>query len=138
MKLGSPLQRAILGIVHAVVFSDGEIRGSEVAWIHSKVRKNNYFRDLSDEDFAMTCAAVLEEWNSAPLKVVLGRWVQTLSGYTASASIAFELAADAVLADNEIADIEEGMLAYLAKAWNISDRERELVYRAAIERKSNS
>lgn len=138
MKIGSSAQRAVLGIVHAVIFSDGEIHPSEVGWIHSMARKSHIFRDLDDEDFAMTCAAVLEEWNSAPLKVVMERWVQTLSGYNALTSLAFELAADAVLADNEIADIEEGMLLYLARAWNISDRERESAYRAAIERKSNS
>jgi len=136
MKFASPLQHAMLGIVHAVVFSDGEIRPSEIAWIQSVVRKHNSFRDLNGEEFAMACAEVLDEFNSAPLKVVMGRWVQALSGYSASRSIAFELAVDAVLADGEIADIEEGMLLYLAKAWGISDRERELAYRDALDRKA--
>jgi tellurite resistance protein len=138
MKRASPLQHATLGIIHAVIFSDGEIRPSEVGWIHSAVRKHNSFRDLSSEEFAMACAEVLDEFNSAPLKVVMERWVRALSGYSASRSIAFELAVDAVLADGEIADMEEGMLLYLAKAWDISDRERELAYREALDRKAST
>jgi tellurite resistance protein len=137
MNIGNPTQRAILGIVHAVIFSDGEVRAEEAGWVHSKVRRHSSFRNLSDEDWASTFAATMMEWNSAPLKVVLDRWINALAGMTANKQICFELAIDAALADDEVADIERGVLAYLARAWDLSEHYIELAYRGAIERKMN-
>lgn len=137
MEIGGPLQRATLGIVHAIVFSDGKIDPEEVSWIHTKVRNHSSFRNLGDEEWAYTVAAVMDEWNSAPLKVVMDRWIGVLAGYGASREICFELAIDAALADDEVAEIEQGVLGYLARSWGLTDHYLELAYRAAIERKLN-
>ena len=137
MKPVDKIYQAMLGVVHAMAFSDGEVSSFKLSLVVSVARKHPSFRRMSDEDFAMTCGVVLEQWHNAPSHLVIDRWVATLSRNRDLAGEAYGLALDVALANGQISDIEERLLLHLATAWNISNRVQELEYKAAIERKAD-
>src|SRR5260221_6672342 len=103
-------QTAVLGLVHAMVFSDGRVEPTEVRWIHTTVKQHSIFAALSDSDFVALCGSVMEELMDGPLRVVVQGWVRSVPQSLTLQT--FELAVGAALADGEVAEIEKGMADY--------------------------
>jgi hypothetical protein len=113
----SPSHKAVLGLVVTAAYADGQTELADT-WLDNHVRRHRLFGDLGAEAFLEARQVAASDWAQSPRDTLWQTWARDLPKSWVMPT--FELAAEAVLLDGRVADIERKGLIRMAAVLGIA------------------